>query len=72
MTVKFIKGKKPELVIFDDDIVTERISLMELDVEGLHSLMRSKGFPKKEIVEVEEEEEEEAVVEEGEVKGSEL
>ena len=47
LSVNFISGKVPELVLFDDDDTEgERIGLSDYSTEGLHKLMRSKGFEK--------------------------
>jgi hypothetical protein len=58
VTVNYISGKKPELVIFESDSDTdkmlgrqemERIPLSTLNLEELHQLMADKGFAKKDL-----------------------
>ena len=56
--VKFVSGKKPELVIFESDSDTdhtsgkrevERIPISNFSNQELHALMEEKGFPKKDF-----------------------
>ena len=46
VTVKWMKGRRPELVIFDSGIETERIKLEKMKTEEIHQLMAEKGFVK--------------------------
>jgi hypothetical protein len=55
LTVTFIPGHKPELVLFDAaDLEIERIELAPYDnIDDLHDLVKSKGFVKTELVKTE-------------------
>lgn len=48
LTVEFIRGRAPELVILDEaDQEVERIDLSEMSTEEIHALMKAKGFERK-------------------------
>ena len=49
LTVNYIHGKTPDLVLFDaNDTEVERIALSLFSTEELHELVVSRGFIKKE------------------------
>ena len=46
--IEFIPGKKATLTIFDDNKMTEKIILSDIETElEMHTLMKEKGFQKK-------------------------
>ena len=48
LTVDYIKGHNPDLVIFDDALVEiERIDLSLMKTDEIHDLMKAKGFTRK-------------------------
>lgn len=49
MSINYIKGHNPDLVVFDDETgeETERIRLNELSTEEIHSLVQSKGISRR-------------------------
>jgi Sep15/SelM redox domain len=48
LSVKFIAGHNPDLVILDEkETELERIDLTKYDLNGLHALMKAKGFQQK-------------------------
>ena len=50
LTVKYISGHNPDLVIFaDDGTETERINMTPFSTAELHELVREKGFQKVEV-----------------------
>ena len=45
LTIDYVRGKPPHLIMLDDaGAETERIDLKDYTTEGLHELMREKGF----------------------------
>lgn len=49
VTVSFIPGRLPELILFDEeDKEVERMFIDKLKYEELHTLIQSKGFQRKE------------------------
>jgi hypothetical protein len=45
LTINYIRGHNPDLVMFDDeDVETERLPLNDYSTEGIHELVQSKGF----------------------------
>ena len=45
ISVRLISGQNPDFVILDDNgAESERIDLTQLDIQGLHSLIASRGF----------------------------
>ena len=49
LTINYIKGHNPDLVIFDDESgeETERIHLNELSTEEIHTLVQNKGISRR-------------------------
>jgi len=44
LTVNYVPGKKPELICFQDDEEIDRIDLAGYTTDGLHTLVKEKGF----------------------------
>ncbi|GMI20513.1 hypothetical protein TeGR_g5059, partial [Tetraparma gracilis] len=49
LTVTYVKGRKPELFVYDDGVQIEKVSLVDFQSVGaIHDLMKSKGFARAE------------------------
>lgn len=46
VTVNYVKGKPPYLIIYEGETEVERVGLSTFNTEELHELMRVKGFPR--------------------------
>lgn len=47
MKVNWIRGRNPEIAIFDNGIEVEKFSLESYTFSGLHKMAQQKGFTKK-------------------------
>lgn len=48
LEIKWIPGRIPELFIYEDDgKLNEKIDLAPLTTEGIHQILRNRGFEKK-------------------------
>ena len=47
LTIDYVRGKPPHLIMLDGEVEVERIDLKDYTTDGLHELMREKGFERR-------------------------